>query len=282
MQNERSMKRFGLNFLSGSAFLSALFALQANSWAGQEHGSAMQVQGRPVADWVADVKTQGGVREPNPALDVLVSAGQRVQTNLADLLLHDPSTTQQVRAAGAIGAVAYRNPGAPELAEAVRALALAAENEDLRLRVMAIQGLGATGKAAGNTIPLLVRSAKDENESVRTCAVEALGRIGVTTPQTVDALKGGMADPSGDVRVTAVQALRKSGQPASNTIPVLVRLTKDESVGVRCAAVEAPGQVGVNSPEAVAALKSALQDPSEDFVRPLARKALKAVETNQK
>ena len=58
---------------------------------------------------------------------------------------------------------------------------------------------------------------------------------------------------------------------------MLVRLTKDESVGVRCAAAQTLGRLGANSREAVAALKSALEDPSKDFVRPLARQALKVV-----
>lgn len=242
----------------------------------------MQVQGRPVTDRFDDANIQPGIVLPaDPAVEVLVSAGPKGLAKLADRLLHDPSTAEQARVAEAIGVLAYRNPGAVELPEAVPALAFAAESKDIRVRVFAVQGLAAIGKAASNTIPLLVRTSKDEDNSVRMCAVEALGRIGTATPQTVGALKSGMSDPSGDVRITAVQALYKIGQPASNTIPVLVRLTKDESVGVRCVAVETLGRVGANSPEVVAALKSALYDASEDFVRPIARKALKAVEANR-
>lgn len=275
------MKTHYLSLLSASACLAALLALKAPSCAAQVHASTLQTQDQPVTTSLARVSPQRGrVLPAEPDVEALVSGGPAALTNLANLLLQDLSPIKQARAAGAIGVIAYRNPGAPELVEAIPALELGAESKTLQVRVFALQGLGAVGKAASNAIPLLIRSTKDEDKSVRMCAVEALGRIGIATPQTVDALENGLTDPSGDVGITAVQALYKIGQPASNSIPVLVRLTKDESVGVRCAAVETLGRVGSKSPEALVALESALRDPSEDFVRPLAREALKAMEAN--
>jgi hypothetical protein len=276
------MKTLGLSLFLATAFLSSSITFQTPNCAGEEHGSAMQIQGRPLTAWVAEVDAHESTGERNPALKVLVSIGPRIMTNLANLLLHDPSTAEQAGAAVAMGAIAFQNPGAPELSVAVPGLAFAAESQEPRLRVLAIQGLGTLGRAASNTIPLLVRSTKDADSSVRMCAVEALGRIGFATPQTLDALKSCMSDSSGDVSILSVRAIYELGQPASTTIPVLVRLTKDKSVGVRCAAVETLGWVGTNSPEALAAVKSALEDPSKDFVQPIARKTLNKLAANNK
>ncbi len=260
----------------------ASFAFQTYCCAAQEPDAAMEIKGRSVTEWVAELNTAAGIGEPSPGLGVLASAGPRVLANLDDLLLHSPSATMQAKAAYAIGVIAHQNPGAPELPGAVPALAFAAESEDNNIRLFGIQGLAAIGRAASNGVPLLVRATKDEGSGVRMCAADALGRIGLATPQTVDALKQSMSDESGDVRLTSVRAFYAIGQPVSNTIPVLVQLTKDKSVGVRCGAVETLGHVGTNSPEAIAALKSALHDPSEEFVQPLARKALKAAEAGHR
>jgi HEAT repeat protein len=285
--DEPAMKTLGFSLLSASAILSALLAVQSDSCASPEHGSEMQIQGRPVAAWVAEVKSAwlsdlpgeqvSEFNPPNPALEVLVSAGPRVLTNLADLLLHDPSMTQQVKAEEAIGAIAYRNPGAPELPVALPALTRAAKSKDLTVRLVALQDLGAVGKAASNSIPLLVRATTDQDRSVRFCSVEALGRIGIATAQTMDTLQRSLSDQSGDVRLTAVQALYRIGHPASNTIPVLVRLTQDEHLGTRLLAIETLGRVGTNSPAANAALKLALHDTNQG-VRDFAGKALQIVE----
>lgn len=273
------MKASGPGLLSTLILVLATYQLPTNSSAGPEHDPAMQIQGQPIEAWVAGVKVGGIPGQPDSSFDVLVSAGPKIMTNLADILVHDPSTTQKTKAAWVMGAIAYHNPGAPELSAGVPALASAAENDDLQVRLFAIQGLGAIGEAASNTIPLLIRSAKDDDSGVRMSAVEALGRIGIATPQVVKALKAGMSDRSGDVCITSLLALARIGQYASNSIPVLVRLTKDSSVGVRCAAVEALGRFGANSPEAAAALRVALDDPNEG-VRNLAHDALRKVEAH--
>lgn len=278
--DKRLMKTLTLTLLAVFVLVSVFSAVQPpNCAAGEQYASATPVRATPFnepgAPGTSDLPAE-------PAVAALASAGPRGLTNLSDLLLHAPSSAQRARVAEAIGMIAYHNPGAPELPVAVPALAAATESTAPHLRVSAIQGLGAIGKAASNTIPLLVRLTKDDDRGVRMCAVEALGRMGTATPQTVDALKLGLSDASGDVSFESLHALYRLGQPPSNTIPVLVRLTKDQSVGVRCAAVQGLGRLGANSPEVVAALQSALEDPSKDFVRPLAREALKGVAANPK
>ena len=272
------MKALGFSLLSASAILAVLFPLSTQNCASQETRAGMRIQGRPVASWVADVKIERGLRDSDPALDVLVSAGPTVLTHLAEILQRDPSTTQQAKAADVIGAIAYRNRGAPELPDVVPALASGAGNTNARVRRVAVQALGAVGRTASNAIPVLSRCAKDEDEWVRKCAVEALRLIGIPTSQALEALHGSLSDLDGTVQIFAVQALYELGKPATNAVPLLIELTRNTDVGVRCSAIQMLGRVGRSHPEAVVALRSALNDESEMFVRPLAREALKKLE----
>ena len=244
----------------------------------QEVGAGMQIQGRPLASWLAEVNIERGLLDSDPALDVLVAAGPAVLTNLAGILQHDPSTTQQAKAADVIGAIAHRNPAAPEIPGVISALSSAADKQDARVRRVAVQALGSVGRTASNAIPVLSRCAKDEDEWMRKCAVEALRLIGIPTSQALEALHGSLSDPDGTVQIFAVQALYELGQPPTNAVPLLIQLSKNTDVGVRCSAIQTLGRVGTNHPEAVVALKSALNDESETFVRPLAREALKKLE----
>jgi HEAT repeat protein len=272
------MKKLGSSLSSKSAILMALFATLVQSCARQEASTGLQIRGRPVAAWVADVNIERGLRDTGPALDVLVSAGPTVLPDLAEILQRGLSTTQQAKAADVIGVIAHRNPGAPEIPGVVPALASGAENTNARVRRLAVQALGAVGKAGSNAIPVLSRCTKDADESVRKCAVEALRRIGIPTSQALEALHASLSDPDGTAQIFAVQALYAFGKPATNAVPLLIDLTKNTDVGVRCLAIQILGQVGTNQPKAVEALKSALNDESEMFVRPLAREALKKLE----
>jgi HEAT repeat protein len=272
------MKALGFSLFSASVILAVLFAPSNQNCASQETGAGMRIQGRPLASWVADVNIERGLLDSDPALDVLVSAGPTVLTNLAEILQRDLSTTQEAKAADVIGVIAYRYPGAPEIPDVVPALASGAEKKEVRVRQVAVQALGAVGRAGSNAIPVLCRCTKDEDERVRMCAIEALGRIGIPTPQALEALHGSLSDPNGTAQIFAVQALYKFGKPTTNAVPLLIPLTMNTDVGVRCLAIQILGQVGTNHSEAVGALKSALNDESELFVRPLAREALKKLE----
>ena len=139
-------------------------------------------------------------------------------------------------------------------------MASAANSSNIEVRVYAVQALGAIGKAATNTIPLLVRLTRDEDGGVRMSAVASLGRIGIAAPEVVDALRRALSDPSGDVQLTSVHALDAIGQSASDRIPILAQLTRDENSAVRFDAVETLGRTGLGSPESVAAIKLALSD----------------------
>lgn len=228
---------------------------------------------------VGAMKVEGFPNDPNLDLDALLSKGPRVMPDLARLLQSEASTDERIKAVDAMGAIAYRNPSAPEVQATVPVLMKVAQQGDDAVRFRAVQALGAIGRGASNAVPVLIQLlTKDTNSGVRMCAVEALGRIKANSPESLAALTVAMNnDASGDVQFTATEVLYKIGRPATNAIPVLIQLTKNESVGVRCCAVQALGRVGTNSPEAVVALKLALKDESEQFVRPIAREALAKV-----
>ena len=272
------MKKLGFSLFCKSAILTALFATLTQSCARQEESTRSQIQGRPLASWVTDVNIERGLLDSDPALDVLVSVGPTVLPGLAEILQRDLSTTQQAKAADVISVIAHRNPGAPEIPGVIPALASGTESQVVRVRQVAVQALAAVGRAGSNAIPALSRCTKDENDRVRMCAVEALWRIGIPTSQALEALHGSLSDPNGTAQIFAVQALYEFGKPPTNAVPLLIDLTKNTDVGVRCLAIQVLGRVATNQPKAVVALRSALNDESELFVRPLAREALKKLE----
>lgn len=165
--------------------------------------SALLIQGRSVAAWVADVEIGLSL---DRASDVLVSAGPRIMPDLARLLGNAP-TSDKAKAAWVMSIIGYRNPGAIEVKSSVPPLITTLQNDDPEVRIYCAQALGAIGPAASNAIPALILRTKDENASMRMCAVEALGRIGITSPKALVALKVAVSDASSDVRFTAKQAL---------------------------------------------------------------------------
>ena len=164
-------------------------------------------QNKPEDALVRDMKIGGFPNDPNPGLDALLSKGPRVMPDLARLLQSEASSDERIKAADAMGAIAYHNPKAPEVQDAVPVLTAVAQKGDSEVRFRAVQALGAIGEGASNATPVLVHLTKDTNSSVRMCAVEALGRIGAASVESISALRAAMSDTSSDVRITATNAL---------------------------------------------------------------------------
>jgi HEAT repeat protein len=173
----------------------------------KHHETTSAIQNRPEDALVRDVKIGGFPTDPNPGLDALISKGPRVMPDLARLLQSDGSRDERIKAADAMGAIAYHNPNAPEVQDTIPVLMTAAKKGDSEVRFRAVQALGAIGQGASNAAPVLIQLTRDTNSSVRMCAVEALGQIGADSPESLAALKVSLSDTSDDVRVTAKQAL---------------------------------------------------------------------------
>jgi len=193
------------------------------------------VQGRTIRDWLHDVEIGGEPDRKDPALETLVAAGPQIVPELSgvlltfespkDLAMRLPSAIVSVekknnqasesetlalkaRAAWVMGAIAYRNPDAPELHDAIPSLISSLRSGSPVVRYLSAQALGATGNGAGNALPALISRTTDEDSGVRMSAVEAIGRIGVNTPFAVAALTLSLSDTNRDVSVTATQALQ--------------------------------------------------------------------------
>ena len=173
----------------------------------KRHETASATQNKPEDALVRDVRIDGFPTEPNPGLDRLISDGPRVMPDLARLLQGTGSQDERTKAAEAMGAIAYRNPNAPEVQAAVPALMSVVLKGDIGLRTRAVQALGAIGQGASNATPVLIQLTKDTDSGVRMCAVESLGRIGADSPESLAALKNALSDSSDDVKITAKQAL---------------------------------------------------------------------------
>jgi HEAT repeat protein len=167
-------------------------------------------QNKPEAALVRDVQIAGAPHEPNPGLDALLSKGPQAMPDLARLLQSGASRAERIKAADAMGAIAYHNPNAPEVQDTVPVLTVVAQKGDSEFRFRAVQALGAIGRGASSAAPVLIQLTRDANSSVRMCAVEALGRIGAASVESVSALTAAMSDTSSDVRTTATNALEIS------------------------------------------------------------------------
>lgn len=173
----------------------------------KNHATPSASQNQPEDALVGDMKIRGFSGDQNPGIDVLLSKGPRDIPDLARLLQSESSTDERIKAADAMGAIAYHNPNAPEVLNAVPVLTAVAQKGDSEVRFRVVQALGAIGQGASNATPVLIQLTKDPNSSVRMCAVEALGRIGADSPESQAALKVALSDTSDDVKVTAKQAL---------------------------------------------------------------------------
>jgi hypothetical protein len=173
----------------------------------QERNAKPAIQNTQEDPLVRDVNIGGFPEDPNPGLDVLLSKGPRVMPDLARLLQRGEFIDERIKAAEAMGAIAYHNPNAPEVRDAVPVLLTVAQEGDSEVRFRAVQALGAIGQGASDAAPVLIQLTKDHNAGVRMCAVEALGRIGADSPESVAALRGALSDASDDVKTTAKQAL---------------------------------------------------------------------------
>ncbi len=82
---------------------------------------------------------------------------------------------------------------------------------DPQRRVQAARNLGET-RSAGAVAPL-VEALKDENVEVRLAAIQALGRIGRNAKAAVPALTAMLRDQDSTIRSGAARALAKIGEP---------------------------------------------------------------------
>jgi hypothetical protein len=193
------------------------------------------IQGREVRDWLQEVEIGGDPDRKNLALETLVAAGPQIVPELSHVLLkfespkdlamrlpsgivqlekkygheHESKTLAlKAQAVWVLGAIAYRNPDAQEVSEAIPALISALRSGSPTVRYASAQALGAMGQRASNALPALIARTTDQDSSLRISAVEAIGRIGVNSPTAIAAITLALSDTNRDVSVTATKALQ--------------------------------------------------------------------------
>jgi HEAT repeat protein len=232
-------------------------------------------QGRPLAEWTADLDNQ----------DRLVRR----------------------RAAGAI--VAFGADALPALDKA------AVSDADPEVRLEGIKGLARLGPVAGPAVPTLVQATRDRVAFVRRGAVTALGAVGTATPEVLEALIHALVDVDAAVIDNAAHSLLAFGAPSirpltnslkdtdvglrqmavltlsggirfgklrpipDETVTALIETLGDTSSDIRDEAARALADLGSQAKGALPALREMAASDPADAVRLVARRAIEQIES---
>lgn len=152
--------------------------------------------------------------------------------------------------------------------DALDALAEAAADQAVAVRLAVARGLGSVGDPRGTTT--LTALAEDNDLLVRAAALTAMAHTGCAE-QAASVAAAALADPAWQVRQGAATALY-AADPEEAVAP-LIAATRDTNLDVRKAAVRALGRRAAGRPEIRAALEAARDDGDAD-VRAFARMSL--------
>ena len=210
------------------------------------------------------------------AANALAREGVRAPDAVPGLIdvLHDSAHTE-VRARGAevLGSVLgqfgsrRRQKTATDdsiaFGRGVEALLAATSDNEIRVRIAAVQALARLGPAGAAAAPsvrsTLASLATSSDANVRLVALEGYARSGAPAARVVPLATTALRDSQPAVRLAAVRVLERVGPSASTAIPELVRTLSDADAFVRTASASAIGEIG---PElATDALKRATKDP---------------------
>jgi HEAT repeat protein len=232
-------------------------------------------QGRPLAEWTAD--------------------------------LSNPDGLIRRRAAGAI--VAFGADALPPLGKA------AVSDADSEVRLEAIKGLARLGPVAGPAVPTLVQATRDRVAFVRRGAVSALGTVAMATPEVLEALIHALVDVDAAVIDNAAHSLLALGAPSigpltnslkdtdvglrqmavltlsggirfgklrpipDETVTALIETLGDTSSDIRDEAARALADLGPQAKGALPALRRMAASDPADAVRLVARRAIEQIES---
>jgi HEAT repeat protein len=166
-------------------------------------------------------------------------------------------------------------------APAVPALVEALEDSNRFVRWTAVRTLGALGAAAGDAWPGLSRVLEDTDLDLRLAAAAALEQLAPDQPEhqdprLLDALTRALHSPEAELRVAALQTLRSLRLGAQPAVPAVCEILADPHARVRRAAALTLAALGPSA-RATDRLRQMFQDPAPE-VRQAAREALRRVE----
>jgi HEAT repeat protein len=238
------------------------------------------VLGDSAANWIATLKDDPNDEARDQAASEITENADDIDPGLVVPALiasmKDASPRVRFSVACALWRFAMRSTAAlPSLAEATK-------DEEVRVRITAVEALGdvpKTDESKKIAIPALVGALKDARNIVRCRAAKKLvgwGGGGKGVSAMIEILRGrGAPETREDDRISnrraALASLEAIGAPACAAIPVLVEATQDDDAEVRVGASKV--LVVVGEPElALPVLERVFADRSRtDSVRELAR-----------
>jgi HEAT repeat protein len=168
----------------------------------------------------------------------------------------------------------------PDAASAASSLSASLSDPDPEYRRELLFVLGAMGPGAATVIDPIMARLNDPEMRVRYAACFALGRIGPAAKAASGALKSGLASDDVFLPVASAWALVKilPGDPqiVATAVPVLAAALANLSEMPKLEVIRSLGELGLAAKPAVAALKTALDDPSQE-IRDDAREALERI-----
>jgi HEAT repeat protein len=159
----------------------------------------------------------------------------------------------------------------------VTALTNSVTDQDLEVRMLAIDGLSRIGKPAAAGLPALKSSLHDSDPHLKVQAALAILKIESNNRDAESVLIAAMRDGNGRVML-AVGMLGKDGAWA---VPELIEMLSHQKPQIRALAAQTLGRIGPAAATAKAALERTAQD-SNPAVRQAATEALERVQATRR
>ncbi|MHC4405315.1 MAG: M56 family metallopeptidase, partial [Planctomycetota bacterium] len=148
----------------------------------------------------------------------------------------------------------------PVLEPGLTSLVQQLEDEDLWVRLRAVQAIGGRNPTDTEPVPALIKAMNDESGRVRVAAARALLRIGPVNEQVVLAFIRASRDNWKGVIQATDDFFHLVGSEHNDLVPELTEMLKDPKARVRICAVTALGNMGPKAKSAVPALVDAMKD----------------------
>lgn len=166
-------------------------------------------------------------------------------------LLGSRDTTQQQRAAFALGQILTQNPKEQGVLPALLR-AVSDTNDGVRMVAARALSQAERGHLPGEAVPGVIRALHDSaHADVRAQAADLLGHVPAEwSTRVARELAAALSDPDASVRAAAANGLEHMGPPAAPAAPALRRAVRDDHDYVRSNALMALRALELPDPEA--------------------------------
>jgi HEAT repeat protein len=121
------------------------------------------------------------------------------------------------------------------------------DDENILLRIAAIEALASAGPKAAEALPALIKALDDADGEVRLTAAGAIGKIGPGSKEAIDALVVKLEYKERVMREAAAHALGNIGPAAEKAVPILIKDLKTLEEPMCLPAMDALARIGAAS-----------------------------------